>query len=81
MAERTWYAAEIQRLAGCTSREAQLIEHIMRTHLLHSTLDWLRPEQFVAVVRDASETLRDFRETGDLPDAWRQFLSGENCVL
>lgn len=81
MAERTWYAAEIQRLLGCTFREAELIEHIMRTHLLHSTLDWLRPEQFITFVRQAAQMLREFREAGDLPESWKQFLSGEDCVL
>jgi hypothetical protein len=81
MAARTWYAEQIQSLAGCTLREAELIEHIMRTHILHSTLDWLTPQQFAAVVAEAAKTLRELRELGEVPDAWRQFLVGEDCVL
>ena len=81
MAERTWYAKEIESLTGCTPREAELIQHIMRVHLLHSTLDWLPPDQFVSVAREAAGILREFYEAGDLPELWRQFLSGEDCIL
>ena len=81
MAQGTWYTKEIQQLARCTFREAELVEHIMRAHLLHSTLDWLRPVQFVAVAREAAGILREFYAAGDLPEPWRQFLSGEDCVL
>ena len=81
MAARTWYTQQIQLLAGCTFREAELIEHIMRTHILHSTLDWLPPDHFVAGVRQAAGILREFYDAGDLPEVWRQFLSGEDCVL
>jgi hypothetical protein len=81
MAGRTWYTQQIHDLVGCTFRGAELIEHIMRTHLLHSTLDWLLPEQFVATAREAAAILREFYEVGDLPESWRQFLMGEDCVL
>jgi hypothetical protein len=81
MAARTWYTKEIQQVARYTFREAELIEHIMRTHLLHSTLDWLSPEQFVANAREAAAILREFYEAGDLPEPWRQFLAGEDCIL
>jgi hypothetical protein len=81
MAEGTWYTKQIQRVGGCTFREAELIEHIMRTHLLHSTLDWLSPKQFVAVVDEAAKLLREFHELGEMPEAWQQFLAGEDCVL
>ncbi len=82
MAARTWYTRrQSHDLTGCTFREAELIEYFTRTHLLHSTLDWLPPEQFISVVREAINILREFYEAGDLPTPVRQFPSREDCVL
>lgn len=82
MADRLgWYAEEIQRLTGCTGREAELLEHIMREHTYHSTLDWLRPDQFEAGANEALVILQNFRQGGTLPESWKAFLSGTRQIL
>jgi hypothetical protein len=75
------YAEEIQRLTGCADREADLLEHIMRTHIYHSTLDWLRPDQFEAGANEALAILQDFRQRGTMPESWEGFLSGTGQIL
>ena len=76
-----WYAAEIQRIANCSTREAELLEEIMRLHIYHSTLDWVRPEQFRAGALEALAILNEFQEAGDTPDSWRRFLAGERVNI
>ena len=82
MADRLgWYAEQIQRLTGCADREAELLEHIMREHIYHSTLDWLRPDQFKAGANEALAILQDFRQRGTMPESWEGFLSGTGQIL
>jgi hypothetical protein len=82
MADRLgWYAEEIQGLTGCANREAELLEHIMREHIYHSTLDWLRPDQFEAGANEAFVILQEFRQRGTIPESWEAFLSGDGQIL
>ena len=82
MADRLgWYAKEIQRLTGCAGREAELLEHIMGTHIYHSTLDWLRPDEFEAGANEALAILQEFRQQETMPESWEAFLSGTRQIL
>lgn len=76
-----WYAAEIQRITNCSAREAELLEEIMRLHIFHSTLDWVRTEQFCTGALEALAILNEFRDAGDMPDSWQRFLAGERVAI
>ncbi len=76
-----YYAERIRQHTNCTEREARLLEEIMRLHIYHSTLDWLRPDQFRAGAQEALAILEGFRAAGDMPDSWRRFLAGEQIAL
>lgn len=47
------YQTRIQTDCGCIAEEAVYIEQVMRTFVLHSTLDWLSAAQFRAAARKA----------------------------
>jgi hypothetical protein len=47
------YEQRIVEVTGCSRREAQFVEEVMRSHISHSTLDWLTAAHFAATARDA----------------------------
>ncbi len=40
------YQRKVLQQLGCTHEEALIIEDLMRTEILHSTLDWLSDAEF-----------------------------------
>jgi len=61
------YEKRIVADTGCTKSEVFLVEELMRRDVLHSTLDWLTPEQF----RDAAiEAYSVFKELKRDPNSW-----------
>jgi HEAT repeat protein len=73
------YEQSIVKATGCPPQHAAEIEEIMRHDVVHSTLDWLSPEQFAqaavkaaalhAAERDSTDTLRtEFQRLAENPD-------------
>lgn len=50
-----YYEQRIMACTGCTFNEVAQVEDIMRNDILHSTLDWLSPEQFKQAAIEAYE--------------------------
>lgn len=59
------YREMIVKALGCTPREADEVEDIMRHDIFHSTLDWQTREQFDEGARQAWELLRQMPKQAD----------------
>lgn len=63
------YQQSIVSDTGCNASEAYLVEEIMRCDVLHSTLDWLTPEEFRDAAILAYEVFQILKED----PVWRSF--------
>jgi hypothetical protein len=51
-------SAMIQQITGASRHEAIILERLMGETILHSTLDWLSPEDFARAAREAHQLFR-----------------------
>jgi hypothetical protein len=58
------YQQDIVAATGCDGEDAERIEDIMLNHIVRSTLDGLRPDDFAAAARAAGEWFSELLEMG-----------------